>query len=253
MAIMSYKPYGRTAMNVVPYMLSSSQSSRRGVKSSTTGSIVTTKRARKPARALSLKTLIKRAEASKHYTLDSNIATLHNTVYTCVPTQGVLQGVTNAAGRSGDEIYVCALKMHGIMVSAAAAGAYSFRILVGWTGEEITTAGAGTGLVSGLGTTEVFLPNTVTYATNGVVNPKAFTCLYDQTFDINSQIATISDVNSFSFTVPINQTFNYQSSASIQGKTRNLAIVVVSTVYGGVTGTTASGACVLAADLIYKD
>lgn len=201
----------------------------------------------------SLKRAIKDTEPAKHFSFENNASLTHNTVNTCIPTQGITQGTGNI-NRLGDAIFLCALKIKAEYLTSATAGAYTARVLVGWTGEEFTTAGISSSLQAGLGITEVFLPGTASlFTANGLINPKAFTCLYDSTIDLNSQIAATSDTGSVILSVPINQSFSYQSSGSIQGKTRNLAIVVIGCVAGGVTGTTAAGNFVWTADLIFKD
>ena len=245
-----YKTF-KPALNAVPMMVATGQ--KRRLRNYAPTQTLTKRRRTKPQRSVSLKTLIKRTEAAKHYTFENNAALLHNTLYTCIPTQGITQGTGNT-NRVGDEIYLCAIKVMGQYLSASTAGAYSMRLLVGWSGEEYTTANISNQLVSGLGGSEVFLPSTfTTWTPNGLINPKAFTVLYDQTIDINSQITATSDLSSFEFTVPLNQTFCYQSSGSVQGKTRNLCVVVIGGVALGTTGTTPAGNCIWAADLIYKD
>lgn len=253
MAIAYYNPYYNKALKTIPFVSAAYGVQKPATKrtSSATGTMV--QKRRRQQRSVSLKTLIKRTEPSKHYTLENNAALLHNTLYTCVPTQGITQG-TSITNRSGDSVYLCALKIAGQYLSATTAGAYSMRIIVGWTGEELSTVGISTGLVSGLGLGDVFLSTTASIWTpNGQINAKGFTTLYDQTIDINSQISAVSDISSFGFTVPINQSFNYQSAAGVQGKTRNLCVLVVAGVAYGSTGVTAAGNCIWSADLIFKD
>lgn len=216
-------------------------------------SMTMTKKPRRQMGIKSLKRAIKDTEPAKHFTFENNAPLLHNTVLTCVPTQGLIQGTSNIA-RIGDAAFLCALKVKGEYLTNVTAGAYTVRFIVGWTGEEVTTVGVSSSLVSGLGISEVFLPGTASLFTcNGLINPKTFTCLSDMTMDLNSQIAATSDTGSIEFNVPINQSFYYQSAGSLQGKTRNLAIVVVGCVAGGTTGVTAAGNMVWSADLIFKD
>lgn len=253
MAISPYSPYFKPALKTVPVMLASRPVSRRGVvrHNSYIGTAGGTSRRKR--RSVSLKALIKRTEAAKHFSFDTNLTMTHNTLYTCVPTQGITQGTGNI-NRTGDQVYLCALKIKAYWQSAVTAGPYTYRIIVGYSGEEVTTVGASSSFVSGLGVSEVFLPGTTGQATpNGLINPKAFTVLYDETFDINSQIAATADVQSFIHTVPINQQFNYQSSASIQGKVRNLCILVSAVTASGATGVTPVGNMICACDLIFKD
>jgi len=189
-------------------------------------------------------------EPAKHYSYQPNQSPMtQNTLYTTIPTAGIVQGTSNAT-RIGDAISVEALKIRGQFQSAVAANLYSYRIIVGWTGEEFPL---GTAFGSGLGVTEVFLPFTTLVTVLSIVNPKAFTVLHDETIDINSSIPDTSEVVSFGTTVPIHQKFSYQSTASAQGKTKNLAVIIVGFVAGGATGVTSVGSCFTAMDLIFKD
>lgn len=253
MAISPYAPYFKNTVKTVPVMLASRPVARRGAVRSQSYIGSAGYKKRRLRRSMSLKAMIKRTEAAKHFSFDTNLTMTHNTLYTCVPTQGITQGTGNI-NRIGDQIYLCALKIKAYWQSAATSGPYTYRIIVGYSGEEVTTVGASSSFVSGLGTTEVFLPGTTGQATpNGVINPKAFTVLYDETFDINSQVAAVADVQSFVHTIPINQQFNYQSSASIQGKVRNLCICVSGVTASGASGVTPVGNLIWACDLVYKD
>jgi len=257
MSLVKYNPYYKAAMTAIPYMGSKAVVVRnkyrtRNVTSATHG-LVNYSRPKRNAARKSLKVAVKDTQPAKHFAFETNQALLHNTIVTNVPTQGPIQGDSNI-GRTGDSIYICALKVQGLFQSSAAANFYSMRLLVGWTGEEITGVGAASGFVSGLGLSEVFLPGTGgIVSTNGIVNPKAFTVLHDITIDSNSQIVTTVDGESFSFTVPINQSYYYQSAASAQGKFKNLVVVVAGFAAGGTTGTTAAGNIIMAADLIFKE
>lgn len=253
MAIAYYNPYYNKTLKTIPVVSAAYGVQKPATKriASYTGTMVQKKR--RQQRSVSLKTLIKRTEPAKHYTWENNAALLHNTLYTCIPTQGITQG-TSITNRLADSVYLCALKISGQFLSATTAGAYSMRIIVGWTGEEVTTAGIASGLVSGLGLGDVFLSSTAgIWTANGQINSKAFTTLYDQTIDINSQISAVSDISSFNITVPLNQSFYYQAAGFTQGKTRNLCVLVVAGVAYGTTGVTAAGNCIWSADLIFKD
>lgn len=71
--------------------------------------------------------------------------------------------------------------------------------------------------------------------------------------DINSLVATASDLKTIAFTVPLSGKFSYQASAAVFGKMKNLYIVVIAHVVGGVNGTTACGSMVLNTDLVFQD
>jgi hypothetical protein len=212
--------------------------------------MVTQKRRKKKYNKNSFRNKLMNTIPAKHYTVAASQAVMtHNTIYTMVPTQGVTQGDGNA-NRDGDSIDICALKLKGFAQTHSNASAYSYRILVGWSGEELSSL---TNFGSGLGASEIFLPSTTdNWVLNGVVNPKAFTCVYDQTIDIGSQITGVVDLTSFSINVPFNTRFLYQSAASIQGKSRNLCVVIIAATAGGTTGSTNAGAIYAGADLIFK-
>lgn len=221
---------------------------KRTVTRGTTSTIVTGKRKRATNKNSFAAKLMK-AQPAKHYANSSTFNMTHNTLYTVVPTTGIVQGDTNAQ-RDGDFIHLAALKIKGAFISDTADGAYTYRILVGYTGEEYNLP---TVFGSGLGSTELFITNTpAASVTFGIVNPKAFTVIYDQSLDINSLTATGSDLASFSFTCPLDKKFPYQADGSVFGKSQNLAIVVMAFKSGGVTGTTAAGGISLSYDLIFK-
>lgn len=215
--------------------------------------LTTTNKRRQQYRGNSFKRQVMKLHPAKHYTMDTAPLNTHNTILSMCPTQGITQGDGNT-NRDGDAIHIESLKIKGTMITSAAAGAYQHRIIVGWSGEEITTANIATSLVSGLGSTEIFLPTTAgNWVPDGIINPKAFTCLYDETFDLNSQIALTQDLAALGFTVPIHQDFDYQATGSVMGKTRNLFVIVIAAVAGGVNGTTAAGQHLISADLIFKN
>lgn len=215
--------------------------------------LVTTNKRRQAFKGNSFKRQVMKLHPAKHYTMETSPNNTHNTILSMCPTQGITQGDGNT-NRDGDGVHLESIKVKGTLITSAAAGAYQHRIIVGWSGEEITTANIATSLVSGLSATELFLPTTAgTWVNDGIINPKAFTCLYDETFDLNSQIALTQDLVSIGFTVPIHQDFDYQASGSVMGKTKNLFVVVIAAVAGGVTGTTAAGQHLISADLIFKN
>lgn len=196
----------------------------------------------------SFKAKVLQAEPAKHYSFGSTQAMTHDTIYTLIPTGGITQGTGNT-NRIGDTAHLAALKIKGYFQSASASNAYTFRLLVGWTGEEYALPTVfGIGLSAG----EIFLPNTSAWQANGIVNPKTFTVLYDTNIDINSQVALTADLQSFAFSVPINQDFDYQAAGSTFGKSKNLAIVIIGEIAGGVSGATVTGLCSLSYDLIFK-
>lgn len=200
----------------------------------------------------SFKRAVMDIQPAKHVTSTPNTSMTHNTLYTCCPSQAITQGDGNT-NRDGDSAYLCALKMKGVFYTSTLEGGYQYRIIVGYSGEEISTANVDTTFVSGLGTSEVFLPNTATAITsNGIINPKAFTVLYDETFDVNSQLVDIYDSIGFDFTVPLNTQLPYQASGSVFGKYKNLYVLVMGWIGGGSSGVSAVGNVSASYDLIFK-
>jgi len=211
------------------------------------------KKRKRPTKGISLKKAIMNTLPAKHFTAEDSFNMTHNTLYTCVPTMGVTQGTTNSQ-REGDRIRLLALKLKATLQSASTANSYTYRVIVGYSGEEWITANLGTKFVAGAGATELYLPTTSTnWMASGIINPKAFTCLYDRTIDINSQITATVDGFSFADTIQLDSDFSYQSTGSVYGKTRNLCVIVSGSVAGGVAGVTASGAMIPSLDLIFKD
>jgi len=210
---------------------------------------VTTKGKRRNGVRNSFKKLMLNNTSAKHDTNGPLVVMLHNLIYTFNATSLITQGTTNE-GRLGDAINLEALKIRGYYNSATTDGAYMFRMIIGYSGEEITTGNVFV-TVTGLTAGQIFLPNAPANIT-AIVNPKAFTVLHEEVIDINSQIAGSFDVASIAKTVLLKQKFDYQDTGSIFGKTKNLYIVIVAHVVGGVAGTTAAGECVLGTDLIFK-
>lgn len=227
------------------------QSSKRQVYRSGQSGMTSRYNSRRRNNSGSLRTAIQAIKPAKHWTSESAFNTSANTLYSHSPTTLILQGNTNST-REGDQIRLEALKIRVTSHSAPASNAYVYRVIVGFSGEEYTPGSGYT--TAGLTAAELFLPSTATLApTNGMINSKAFTVLYDRTYDINSQVTGVADGYTYSDTVRIGQDFMYQSSGSSQGKTKNLFIVVTATVANGVSGVTATGDSVISYDLIFKE
>lgn len=238
------KPY--VPLATVPFVGSGMGSGIRYGRSyvSRTGVGAYRKRARKSFKSSVMATL-----PAKHQTGILSISPLHNTLYSANITAAVTQGTGNT-NRLGDAVRLCALKLKGfVQTPTTATGMYTYRVIVGWSGEEYSNTGFAAQLTGG----ETFLPNTVTaWTPNGVTNPKAITVLYDKTFDVPTLVTTTADLASFNCTLPINQDFDYQSTASIYGKYKNLYVCVVGSVVGGTDNVTAAGVVYVAYDLIFK-
>lgn len=183
---------------------------------------------------------------AKHLIGNDRRAIGSDTLYGVNVTAQVTQGDT-IGQRDGDAIYNEALKIKGHYESDIVSNAYKCRVLVGYSGEEYTSSIFSAATLTG---SEVFFTNANNY--NAIVNPKAFTVLYDTTMDLNSQIEGDATIQSFETTIQLKQMFNYQSSASVYGKTKNLYILVVP--YGvGIAQGTGVGTISMSWDLIFKN
>lgn len=251
-----YNPFGYKSALAAGMGMLQRQRSASGIRSGarlrngSSNTMTYTKKKKTFGRRKSFAAKLLSVEPAKHYSNTSLTNLLHNNISTVIPTAGITQGDTNAT-RTGDFVHLAAIKIKCSFQTPVAANGYTYRVLVGYTGEEYNLpATLGTGLTA----TELFIPNTSgTWTPNGLINPKAFTCLYDETMDVNSQVAAVSDVASESFTVQLDKRFPYQADASIYGKNQNLAIVVIGAVIGGVTGVASCGVVVLTYDLIFKE
>lgn len=206
---------------------------------------------KKAARSNSVKAQILRNIDTHHCTLSDQYYSAnatHNTIYTASITGIPIQGTSNI-NRIGDKIHLMNIAISLGINTAAAAGAYTYRVLLVYSGEEYTPSGLGTGLSFA----EVFQPNTGgLYGTLAITNPKAVTVLMDELIEINSIITATKDVTTLRRNIHLGSDFSYQSSAATFGKTKNLYVVVVACVVDGTTGTTAAGTFNLNADMTFK-
>jgi len=191
------------------------------------------------------------SQPAKHVPFsDITVTGTHNSMYTFGPSQNIARGTANDQ-RIGDSVHLLSLKIAGFVISNPLLNkAVEFRIMTLWSGEEYSVpVTLGSGLTAG----EVFLTSTTPgWAPNGMINPKAVTLLDDRTITLNNSISAVADLESFSYSVPLNCDFDFQSSGSTFGKTRNLYVVVLASIVDGVTGTTNWGLTNLSADLIFK-
>lgn len=161
-----------------------------------------------------------------------------------------IQQTTTLAGRQGDQVYLMGLKLKGVVTTPTTAGAYKYRVLVYFSGEEFNPASLGTAV----GSSEIFLPNTVgNYTVHGQINNKAITLLSDQIVDVNSTISGVQDVASVDINLGLYRKFEYQADGSAYGKTSNLYVSVIPFVASGVAGTTSCGQAYISADLTFKN
>jgi len=189
----------------------------------------------------------------KHTYLNDDVylqTVTHNSINCMAITPKVTVGTGNDQ-RIGDSIVPVSLKISGEVHTDATAGAYMFRVIVFWSGEEFNPTGLTTGVFTA---PELFLTNSGTfYLPNAIVNPKAITVLHDELIDINSQISATNDVRRLKFSVPLgSKKFPYQAGGSVYGKTRNLYLMVTGARIGAVAGN-AVGGCTINADMVFQD
>lgn len=259
MAVMLYDPYkakkaaqaigGVMLATQLPQKVATKMAMRKGRSYTTTQKKKKTKSA-----SSSVKQIMLRSIDSHHSTISDGVNIVsdagftHNTMYTANITAAVTQGTANN-NRLGDKIHLEKLIIEGIFAAPSTAGAYNYRIIVCWSGNEYGP----TGLASGIGASELFLPNTaMSFLTNGITNPKGPTVLWDSRYDVNSAISTTADIVTFRKTINLKQDFAYESSASAYGKYKNLYVVVMGCVIGGSSGTTHVGNAAFASDLVFK-
>lgn len=235
---------------VRPNRTSFSNSVPEGMASGSSSTVVY-QRPKKRVIRTSFKSKLVNAQPAKHYSYTADQATTASVIYTTCPTSGITQGTTNAQ-RDGDSVYLAALKGRYTYASEVGiVGNFIGRIIIGWSGEEYT--GVGTDFGAGLATGELFLPGTTTFPLNGIINPKAFTCIYDETMDVDNFSAGSASMNqnTGTFNIPLDTNFVYQASGSTMGKTRNLYVVFIAGQVGA-PALTATGIISIALDLIFK-
>jgi hypothetical protein len=237
-------PYAGTLMQ--PWMNVPYKTRRRGGFSSS-GTMTKKKYPRKTNRK-SFTRKVLNVFPAKHYTVTSNNTIVNLNTYSMNLTAGIGQGTGNNQ-REGDSIHLEALKIEGLFQTATESNAYKFRLIVGYSGEEF---GNLTLAVANLSQPEIFLPGTVATEVNGIINPKAFTALYDQAIDLNSQIEGDRTIHSVRDTIKLNCKFPYQQATSVYGKFKNLYVVVVAYAPDIAIGDPI-GSSLLAFDLIFKD
>lgn len=218
--------------------------------------MIVSSRRRNPVMSNSFRQKALAIAQAKHRPNETFVATggtTHNTIYTMNKTARIGQSITDD-GRIGDEVYLEALKIRGSYQCPTTNNGFSCRVMVLFSGEETDPTAGSVLFGSGLGSNEIFLPNTSgIFGTNALVNPKAVTVLFDQTLDLNSLTPDSKELRSFAWTIPIKQKFQYQAGGSKYGKFKNLYIVVVTTAIDGTTGTSITGQVYMATDLIYKN
>lgn len=203
---------------------------------------LTKRRKRRYGKGMSISKRIVAAMPAKHFLLSTASGLSKGaTILTWSPTQSVIRGTADNQ-RIGDTITLCSLKWNGIFNSNTVSNSYSYRMLIGFTGEEFSAATFLTNYTTG----ELFQSGTVAaLKSNGIVNPKAFTVLHDEKFTISSNLAGVVDVLPVAGTLSLkNQKFFYQSDGSVYGKTKNLVVILIGDEVVTSAATDAGGASI---------
>jgi len=187
----------------------------------------------------------------KNCSTGSSASLTHATQQAYNQTAIIING-TNSLQRVGDEIFLQYLRLNFLISAPTTAGAYSYRLMAVYSSEEYANTSFST---ASLAFSEMFLIN-ATAGTNvsAVPNLKAITILYDTVVDVNSNITGVSEVANVHTVINLkNHRFPYQAGGSAQGKFKNLYIVVIPYVVGGVVGTTGCGTVNCNASLDFRD
>lgn len=228
-------------------------SSRNGFAKSYGGGRSTV-RSKKRKRGMGLSAMVKGIvngmSETKHFTATLATNVLHGNLYSYCFTTHVVQG--NAEGqREADAITLSYLKVRMLITTAAASAGFTYRVIVCYNHQEVDPAFVTAG---GLVSADVFFPNNAGTDAFAVTNPKACSVLYDAYVDVNSLVAATSDIVSHCFTVSLKDVkFPYVAAGNKYGKYKNLFLVVVPYINGGVVNTTAAGNVSFNFDFAYKD
>jgi len=202
------------------------------------------------------KTILSMA-STKHLAIDNNNCQVtiakQNQVYSNCITAQLVQGNADN-NRLGDEITLSELLVRGYYFTDSNSGAYQGRVLVGYSGLEHNNSMGPIPFAGSIPATDIFLPGTIGGNTvQAIVNPKVFTVLYDESFTVNSMIASVADMYSFERKIRLSGKFPYRSPGNVFGKYRNLYIVFVGFKAGGTPGDTNIGTFAASYDLKFKD
>jgi len=207
-----------------------------------TRTMTKTKRKRGGSSRMSLTRRILNTVPAKHFKYNNATALSKGApIYTWSPTQSVLRGTADDQ-RVGDTITLCSLKWNGVFNSDVTSNSYIYRLIIGFTGEEFNAATFLTNYTTG----ELFQSSTVgAIKSNGIVNPKAFTLLFDQKFTISSNLAGVVDVMPVVGSINLkNQKFVYQADGSTYGKMKNLVVIIMGDEIVGSAAPNAGGASI---------
>jgi len=175
-----------------------------------------------------VKRILMRQMELKQLSLVGGTGTItENTLYYYNISAQIVQGIADG-NRIGDSINLVSLEFRYRFLSDTAANATTYRLIIGWTGEESNPSALNFANTGAFATTDVFAPVGALAFVNACINRKTFTPLFDTLIDINSQITGIADCLSGAFLVPLkSQKFDYQDRGAIYGKRKNLVGLLI--------------------------
>ena len=171
-------------------------------------------------------------------------------LYTYNFTAQIVQGTTDGT-RVGDQINLGSLEVNLRYETGTIGGAYQLRILIFWSGEEYNPSN-NTLTAANFTASQLFLPGVSGLIPFAPCNSKAVVLLHDQIMNVDSQIEGKPDVGVSRINIPLKgQTFKFQESGSVYGKTKNLYMVALCT--GTVSGAGAFGNVYFQSKLNFMD
>jgi len=243
----NFRPYAAPVAYAANTVMGSNRSY--GVRKSRTDRYV--KRRSMNNKPASLKQVMRSMESAHHLAIGDNTNSVnltHNTFTTCNVLNSLAQGALTFQ-RTGDTVFLETLKVRmfwdGPTVSS---NGLQLRIFVLYHDDFYANSSFASGLV--LGDLAVGTTGTARAATT-IIDPKKATVIYDEVVLLDQSIANVADTALINFNVKVNKAFNFVP-ATQEGKDRNLYIVLVPSIAGGVTGTTACGAIYCNFDMIFK-
>lgn len=197
-----------------------------------------------------IKRIIHKEDVAQHKVINEVPLTLaHQTIYSLNPLGNIVRGVNNN-NRIGDEIFLEAIKLKGIILTnGTSANTVHLRLMLIKTKQQYLGASDTWG--SGVGSTDLFLA-TSSNLTIGELDPKLCTKVYDHTHTLSPLISTQTLSKEFDLLVPIKQRFIFQTGTNF-GKFVNYYWVATAFQFGATSGTTTVALLNMNSDLIFKN
>jgi len=173
----------------------------------------------------------------------------HNKVQTQNLLNFLVQGDTQY-NRTGDNVYLETIKINATWEGpSVSSNGTTLRMMIVmhddfFASNYITATGLLIGDLNMTGTGIARTPSMIT-------DPKKCTVLDDRTFTLNQSLAGVSEKCDIVYNVPLKRSFVFQPGTQ-EGKDRNLYLVVVADISGGINDTTVCGQLYINQDLIYK-